>query len=397
MKLTGRRLDIATNGGGLPPKVASAYRENWARWGYELPEWQGPGDMPEYNSTPIVVKPVDTGTPGVGSIITATLRSWGIKETDCTCRNLSKKMDENGPQWCRDNLEMLTSSMIENAKKHKWMRFAPFKWTGAQRLIERSIEKYEEAERRRKRGDKIVWAVGITTAPRKIPTLMHAVLGAKLNGWEPTIFAEPDSPLDGIGETPVVQNETRLGIWWNWVHAAQRLLDDNPDATHILTLQDDCVLVPNAKNLIEEFIPTWPVDCGLVSLYLPSKQTPPKRKRVVGIRPIKDRVFEGSLAVVYQRERLEKILAHRIGRRWGQSNRITHNIVDDDICVGYIVRDMRLKLYYAFPSCSQHISPVSTRGNWAATGGRAANYVATDAWLDCRPGSESDPVLTAKE
>ena len=213
-------------------------------------------------------------------------------------------------------------------------------------------------------------------------------MGARLNGWEPTIFAEPDSDLSGTDDAQVVQHERRLGIWWNWVACASSLLADNPTATHILTLQDDCVLVPNARRLMEEFITRWPADCGLVSLYLPKRhsQDRKRRRRLPGIHPAKDKVFMGSLAVVYQRERLEKILTNRIAVRWGKSSRFPEKIIDDDICVGYCIKDMRLKLYYTFPSCSQHISQHSTRGRGdaAAVGDRAASWVAVDALEDCR-------------
>lgn len=67
MKLEDRRLEIATTGGGLPPKKVAAYRELWARMGFELPEWQGePGLIAKIKHfTKAVVEDVKVGQPRV--------------------------------------------------------------------------------------------------------------------------------------------------------------------------------------------------------------------------------------------------------------------------------------------------------------------------------------------
>lgn len=391
--LTGRLLEIATTGGGLDPMKVSIYRQHFIRLGYDVPEWSG-SELPNAPEQPVIpYEPHDPRPSGVGGIIRTQLYRWGIKESDCTCRSLAKIMDDNGPEWCRQNIDHLSRKMATNAKTHKWMRFAPFKRLGTKKIIEMAIQRFEGFQERQRIINSIKWAVGMTTAPRKAPTIAQAVAGALLNDWRPIVFAEPESDLGGTEGVQVRLNERRRGIFWNWKAMSQSLLDEFPEATHILTMQDDCVLVKNARLMIERWIPDWPDNCGLVSLYLPSKRAIGRRGRrnPAGIHPAADHNFHGSLAVVWRRETLEKVLNHPVCERWGRRSRFAAAIDNDDICMGATLRQMRLKLYFAYPSCSQHVSPHSTRDiRFSATGVRAANWVATDAMIDCQPNAKND-------
>ena len=239
--------------------------------------------------------------------------------------------------------------------------------------------------------DNANWAVGMTTAPRRESTIRRALAGLRINGWEPTIFAEPGSDLDGI-DAPIVNNPVRLGVWHNWVQQATSLIDWYPEATHILTMQDDCELVPGARALIDGF--EWPEDAAFVSLYLPLKETQVRvdRQRVnrtPGIQPIAQNRLHGSLALAFPRRVLEAILRHPEALSWSgrrrTSNMPRHLQADDDICIGRCVIDMGLRMYYAVPSCSQHVAEFSAReGGGNNAGVRHAAWVARNAFEDCR-------------
>lgn len=233
------------------------------------------------------------------------------------------------------------------------------------------------------------WAVGMTTAPRRESTIRRALSGLRINGWEPTIFAEPDSDLEGI-DAPIVQNETRLGCWLNFVREATWLLD-NTDRPMILTMQDDCQLVPGTRALIDGF--DWPEDAGFVSLWLPHRTafdyaTRPPRPRPTGIHAIHQQNLHGSLAIAWRRETLRRVIAHPIARDWlvskGKHKR-PHQVDMDDICIGLCIGDMGLLMYYAIPSCSQHVAEFSARENQSRHKAKVkAEWVAVNAWEDCR-------------
>ena len=73
MKLTGRRLEIATTGGGLTPTEVAKYRENWLARGFEVPEWQGePGFIAKaVNFTKAAVTHLAAGAPQVSDEVFA--------------------------------------------------------------------------------------------------------------------------------------------------------------------------------------------------------------------------------------------------------------------------------------------------------------------------------------
>lgn len=243
------------------------------------------------------------------------------------------------------------------------------------------------------------WAVGMTTAPRRESTIRRALNGLRINGWEPTIFAEPGSDLEGI-DAPIVRNETRLGCWLNFVREVTWLLD-NTDKPMILTMQDDCELVPGARQLIDEF--DWPDDAGFVSLWLPNRSaldytTRPASKRPTGINPVPRQNFHGSLAVAWRRETLRRVVEHPISRGWlgthSKGNR-SHLVDMDDICIGRCVNDLGLRMYYAIPSASQHVAEYSARENQSRHKAKAkADWVAVNAWQDCQP-KPNEPFHTA--
>ena len=83
-----------------------------------------------------------TTTTGPGTHLKNMLAWFNIKakEKGCGCKSLQKKMDKNGPQWCRDNMEEILDHLAKEAKK----RNLPFVRLAAGKLVEIAIRKAEK-------------------------------------------------------------------------------------------------------------------------------------------------------------------------------------------------------------------------------------------------------------
>ena len=81
-------------------------------------------------------------TGGPGTHLKNLLAWFNIKskEKGCGCRSLQKKMDRNGPQWCRDNREQILDHLAAEAKK----RGLPFLRLAAEKLLELAIRRSEK-------------------------------------------------------------------------------------------------------------------------------------------------------------------------------------------------------------------------------------------------------------
>lgn len=271
------------------------------------------------------------------------------------------------------------------------------------------------------------WAVGITAAPRKDSALVQCVQSVLANGWEPVVFAEPETDLAALpASVRVVQRTERLGAWHNWLDMCQVLLAHNPDAEAILTIQDDTEIVPKARQFVESsgLWPCDPTNCGFVSLYTPShyqtrfhvvsengarladmpneiraKQSQARHRgssirkaaKAPGCLQVETASLWGACALVFPRASLEKIISHPVARRWrGASGRLRGaEIKNVDTAIGKICNTLKLGMWFWNPSLSQHVARYSTLGHSDNTGKRAAAFVAVDPFKDCVPPSEA--------
>lgn len=63
------------------------------------------------------VKPKD----GPGTQLTQLFAELGIKVTPtCSCKSMAGKMDRNGIEWCRENLDTIVTTIQENAEFVTW-------------------------------------------------------------------------------------------------------------------------------------------------------------------------------------------------------------------------------------------------------------------------------------
>lgn len=272
------------------------------------------------------------------------------------------------------------------------------------------------------------WAVGITTAPRsQHRTLPECVQSVKANGWNPLIFAEPNTDLSGI-DCEVIQRQTRLGVWHNWRTAARELLDRFPDAEMILTIQDDTVFHPQSRWYAEHNFPLKPN--RVYSLYTPKhygqiadvfdgtgKQRQNKipyesarkwltktrikegwklksHNKPVGLHRIKTGSLWGACAMVFPRKVLESILSHKIAQTWighrgkmdpkkwrERQTREPWRIQNSDTAIGKILALSGFEYWCVVPSLTEHIALASADGvNHGDNGGRrnAAWFAAGD-------------------
>ena len=81
-------------------------------------------------------------TGGTGTQLKNLLAWFNInaKEKGCGCRSLQRKMDRNGPGWCRDNREEILDHLAKEAKK----RGLPFLRLAAEKLLELAIRRSEK-------------------------------------------------------------------------------------------------------------------------------------------------------------------------------------------------------------------------------------------------------------
>jgi hypothetical protein len=227
------------------------------------------------------------------------------------------------------------------------------------------------------------WSVFITTAPRQDCTLQETTDSVVQCGWEPVIFAEPDSTVvDGIR---TIHNPTRLGVWHNWLQACRWAIEQNPE--YILSVQDDARFHPDCKLLIEQL--EWPKDAGYVSLYTPSHYqlfSDRRTQRKRGFYRIYSNSMWGAVALVFRPEMLKKIIEHPIATEWVgvrcqdisawpelKKKRIANPwmIQNSDTAIGQIVtRGLKQRQYYFSPSPVEHISKYSAIGHGTNRGKR---------------------------
>ena len=74
---------------------------------------------------------------GPGTILSKMLAKIGIKSTpNCSCRRRAMEMNKKGPDWCAENIEMITGWLREESEKRK----LPFVDFAGRLLIQRAIK-----------------------------------------------------------------------------------------------------------------------------------------------------------------------------------------------------------------------------------------------------------------
>lgn len=213
----------------------------------------------------------------------------------------------------------------------------------------------------------IDWFVAVTTAPRRNCTLIECADSIRLAGWEPTIFAEPGSTKTQFN---TIENESRKGVWHNWLNAARYALEST-SANTIMTVQDDSLFHPDSKAFAESIL--WPAKgVGYVSLYTPSHYSA-RYGNAPGVIRVRTSSMWGACALIFSRKSLTSIVNHSVAKSWlgvaPRTNKAVvmkrrqdnpHTIANSDTAIGAIVNSLGLSTYYVSPSPVRHIAEHST-------------------------------------
>lgn len=82
-------------------------------------------------------KTVESDPNGPGSILSSMISFLGIKVTPgCSCTRHAIEMNEKGPEWCEQNIDIIVGWLREESEKRK----LPFIETVARLLVQRAIK-----------------------------------------------------------------------------------------------------------------------------------------------------------------------------------------------------------------------------------------------------------------
>lgn len=221
------------------------------------------------------------------------------------------------------------------------------------------------------------WAVGVTTAPRRRPTLDECLTSLVQAGWsEPWLFAEPDAEIpSAFSHLPIARRDGVLGAFPNWYLALAELVLREPQAEAYFLCQDDVLLARGLREYLEQTL--WPASAvGVVSVYCPSHYAP---GRPLGFH-VEDRGWAswGALAYIFPNPSARAVLADPavLGHRHHGPAEGLRNI---DSVVGSFCQRNRLPYYVHAPSLAQHVGGTSTIWrHGAARGRRRANRFLSD-------------------
>ena len=248
------------------------------------------------------------------------LKKVGIDSApNCRCEAMAARMDIRGTRWCRRNRDGVIREALRSGARAVGV---PFNGLAASMLTERAI-RCAEADRWhaddwyvRKPKPHPYIVCGMTTAPRREMTLVDSVLSLSQAGYAATVYAEPDTPLDGLPEwCNVVQRQRRYGAFHNWKAMAWELVGtaEESGAEYVGTFQDDIECSPHLRTMVESF----PFDKrnGCLLLYTPAHYCN-WEKPDHGWRAITSRSLWGALGIVVRTSDMRRLLESKAARGW---------------------------------------------------------------------------------
>ena len=309
---------------------------------------------------------------GVGTELKKLIPQF-LDSGSCSCRAYALKMNRWGIEGCEERFESIVDYLAGKAQSKKLLSWVPDSATRT--VVSRFVQKAIAKAKRDKKSSKFKWFTAITTAPRPDPTIDQCVNSLIVAGFDPVIFAEPES--SEVSNALTIRNKKKLGVWHNWLSSCKYALA-NSDADVIMTVQDDALFHPDSFSYAEKVL--WPrEDAGFVSLYTPKHYTVKKNKelRPVGVNRIQTRILWGSCAMIWDRRVLEAAIntdraknwigVHPKGKNRERKQEILqrrrdnpHLINNSDYAIGDILRRMGRSFWYVDPSPVSHISEHST-------------------------------------
>lgn len=220
------------------------------------------------------------------------------------------------------------------------------------------------------------WAVGMTTAPRKKPTVSTALSTAVRAGFtDGILFAEPDSLIPDLQGWRLVQRESTLGAFGNSMLALAELYYRNPTADAYLMLQDDIEFIDADVKAYLESVLWIGKNTAAVSLFTSNAYA----QKSPGWYHFERQQWRwGACAWMFPNAFVRAVLADRSVIDHAANPRTGKRLVDHTIA-SYI-RRQRNFVYFPWPSIVQHIGDTSTI--WSerskATGSRAATVITAE-------------------
>ncbi|MFV0445679.1 MAG: glycosyltransferase family 2 protein [Planctomycetaceae bacterium] len=207
------------------------------------------------------------------------------------------------------------------------------------------------------------FAVGITSAPRRIPTVAESARSIRAAGFEPIIFAEPGT--NGLPSGfEIVHRPQKLGCFHNYLQTLRDLLQRSPSAQAIVIFQDDAEAAPELREFLEHDL--WPSsNTGAVSLYSPDFRGYESTSQL-GFKRITGKYLMGAVAMVYPRSVAEALVTRHTAWRGvakGEPLQDETKKKAVDTWIGHAVAGEKRHVYYPNPSLVQHIAETSSLGH----------------------------------
>ena len=228
------------------------------------------------------------------------------------------------------------------------------------------------------------WAVGVTTAPRRQPTLDKCLESLIAAGWNrPRLFIDGEVAIpEEYGRLPSTHRHPSIGAWPNYYLTLSELLEIEPSADAYLIVQDD-VLFPaytNTRAYVDSVL--WPgTGPGLVSLYCCADYTAPE----LGWSPWDDTWEYGALAFVFTRELATSFLADEQVRNY-ENRSAGERKAGIDTVIGDWARRLGIPVFRPTPSLVQHIGHVSAI--WDTSRAVGLRRAGTFLGADLRPNKQ---------
>ena len=221
------------------------------------------------------------------------------------------------------------------------------------------------------------WFVSVTTAPRRDPTIENCLDSISACGWNPIVFAEPESVV--VGGYRYVNNSERLGAWHNWLQSMRAAVQSN--AKYILSAQDDALFHPDSKKFAERVM--WPNDkVGFITLYTAKHHSHnlSGELKPLGLHRLVTNSLWGACALLFPRDVVAQILDHPLTQNWTGiplntlSDRQKAKLLEEkkekpyliqnvDTLIGKVLNGIGLEMWYVDPSPVQHIAVYSSIGH----------------------------------
>lgn len=216
------------------------------------------------------------------------------------------------------------------------------------------------------------WAVGITTAPRRQPTLDRCLRSVQACGWDQLhLFVDGEVSVgEEFSAASTTVRKPAAGAWRNFYLSLSELLRRYPTANALLMIQDDALWPSHlpVRDYLEQI--RWPDDDRFViSPYCCADYTEEK----AGWHEFRDTWVYGAVALIFSRTAAEEFLADPI-----VIERCRHDYqAGIDVVLGDWAKRRNIRVIFPTPSLVQHIGDISTLWSHARAVGlrRATRFV----------------------